>query len=151
MKLAWLKSSACTYCCIDKLTITKNGDGVRFCLQGFSCRKEAKVATLISLWRREVLIKQVQPVFCCWSHVIICCTALYCTPVTDQYNYLRIYCLFYTVAWQMLIRTELAKLVFITHLLSSLFINLMLIFLFYLILIFTVLRNSFKILNFIFY
>ena len=42
MKLAWLKRSACPQCRIDQLTITKNGDGVRFCLQGFSCRKKAK-------------------------------------------------------------------------------------------------------------
>ena len=73
MKFAWLKRSACTQCCIDKLTITKNGDGVRFCLQGFSCRKEAKIATPIWLWRREVLVQEVQPVFRCRSHVIICC------------------------------------------------------------------------------
>ena len=31
---------------------------------------------------------------------------LYVLPVTDQYNSWRIYCLFYTHVWQMLIRTE---------------------------------------------
>ena len=65
MKLAWLKRSTCTQCCIDKLTITKNSDGVPFCLQGFSCRKEAKVATLIWLRRREFLVQEVQLVLCC--------------------------------------------------------------------------------------
>ena len=32
---------------------------------------------------------------------------LYCAPMTDQYNSPKIYCLFYTVAWQVLIRREL--------------------------------------------
>ena len=32
---------------------------------------------------------------------------LYCMPITDQYNSPRIYCLFYTLVWQVLIRTEL--------------------------------------------
>ena len=32
---------------------------------------------------------------------------LHCTPVTDQYNSPRIYCLFYTLVWQVLISTEL--------------------------------------------
>ena len=39
------------------------------------------------------------------KHVIIRCTV---HPVTDQYNSPRIYCLFYTLFWQVLIRTEQA-------------------------------------------
>ena len=31
---------------------------------------------------------------------------LYCMPITGQYNYLGIYCLFCTLVWQVLIRME---------------------------------------------
>ena len=104
MKMAWLKRSACLYCCISQLTVTKNGKGVRFCPKSFSFLKEAKIVIPIWLWRQEFfspggitsspLLKS--------RHYTPCCT-----PITDQYNSLRIYCLFYTLVWQVLIRTEL--------------------------------------------
>ena len=36
--------------------------------------KEAKISTPIWLWRREALVQELQPAFCCWSHVKIRCT-----------------------------------------------------------------------------
>ena len=65
LKSAWLKRLACTQCHIDKLTVTKNSDGVRFCFRGSSCRKKTKIGIPIQLWRREVLVQEVHPVFRC--------------------------------------------------------------------------------------
>ena len=70
-KLTWLKRSACPYCPINQLTVTKSSNGIRFCLQGFASWQQAKIATPIWLWRREVLVHEVQSVFCCSSHVIM--------------------------------------------------------------------------------
>ena len=64
MKLEWLKRSACPQCRIDQLTITKNGDVVRFCLQGFSCQKEAKKKKK-KINSRDVLFQEVKPVLRC--------------------------------------------------------------------------------------
>ena len=69
--LIWLKRSACPYCPINQLTVTKSSNGIRFCLQGFASWQQAKIATPIWLWRREVLVHEVQSVFCCSSHVIM--------------------------------------------------------------------------------
>ena len=46
-------------------TLTKNGDGIRFCPPGFSCQKGAKIGTPVWLWRQEVLLQDVQSVSCC--------------------------------------------------------------------------------------
>ena len=69
--LVSLKSSTCPQRCIDQLIVTKNGDGIRFCLQGFSSGKESKIFTSIWVWRREVLVQEIEQIFRWCSHVII--------------------------------------------------------------------------------
>ena len=82
-----VKTKIVTSCDIDKLTITKDDDGVRFCLQGFSCHSNLALETGGFSPRGTTNLPLLKPPP----------NTLYCTPITDQYNSPRTLCLFYTL------------------------------------------------------
>ena len=45
-----------------------------FASKVFPAEKKENIVTPIWLWRRDVLVQEVQPDFCLWSHIIIRCT-----------------------------------------------------------------------------
>ena len=81
---------------MNQLAITKNGDGIQFCLQGFSCHSNLALHTGDFSPRGTTSLSLLRP-----RH-----NRLYCTTITDQWNSPRIYCLFYTLVWQVFIRTK---------------------------------------------